>query len=109
VARRRLTYDELTGKTSPPKNDRTQKGIDVLILNCKLRYVVSLFGILGKVRYAMALGRRTPKNAAASSGKPGYIRTAAHDGSKYVDLDEFVKDREIREQFKKLARQAGRR
>lgn len=81
----------------------------MLILNRKLRCALSLSGILGKVRYAMALGRRTPKNAAAPSGRPGYIRTAPHDGRKYVDLDEFVKDRDIRDQFKKLARQAGRR
>jgi hypothetical protein len=53
-------------------------------------------------------GRRTPKGAAASNGKPSYIRTAPHDGRKYVDLDEFVKDKDIRDQFKKLAKQAGR-
>ena len=61
-----------------------------------------------KVKRTVVRGRGTPKSAAASNGKPSYIRTAPHDGRKYVDLDEFVKDKDIRDQFKKLAKQAGR-
>jgi len=67
-----------------------------------------LHGRWEKVKRTVASGRGTPKGAAASNGKPGYIRTAPHDGRKYVDLDEFVKDKDIRAQFKKLAKQAGR-
>ena len=67
-----------------------------------------LLGTLGKARYTMALGRRTSNKKTASNGKPDYIRTAPHDGRKYVDLDAFVQDKEIRKQFRKLAKQAGR-
>lgn len=55
----------------------------------------------------MVLSRRTRKNKNAASGeRPKYIRTTPHDGSKYVDLDEFIKDKKIREQFRQLANQA---
>jgi hypothetical protein len=64
---------------------------------------------LGKAGYAMVLGRQNRNNKKVSTDAPGYIRTARHDGRKYVDLDEFVQDAEIREQFRKLAKQAGRR
>ena len=64
---------------------------------------------LGNARWAMILGRRIRKNQKSRKSGPSYIRTAERDGRKYVDLDEFVQDREIRRQFKKFAEQAGRR
>jgi hypothetical protein len=81
----------------------------MLTFSRRVRSVLWLVGKFGKAGCVMVLGRRNRKNKKVGVSTPRYIRTAERDGRKYVDLDEFVQDKEIRRQFKQLAEQAGRR
>lgn len=38
--------------------------------------------------------------------EPDYVRTSKFDGSKSVELDKFIKDKEIQKQIERLAKEA---
>ena len=76
--------------------------------------------MLGLDHLALVLGRvKKGREEMTASGffarrrksrkEPSYVRTAAYDGRKYVDLDEFMKDPEIRRQVKELAKESDRK
>lgn len=39
----------------------------------------------------------------SSREEPDYVHTVPHDGNKYVDTNEFIKDGRVRKQLKRLA------
>ncbi len=43
------------------------------------------------------------RRRATQKKEPGYVRTSKFDGSKSVDLDKFIKDKEIQRQIRRFA------
>jgi len=49
-------------------------------------------------------GRRRSQKSQLDREEPGYVRTVPHDGNKYIDPNEFVRDDRVRKQVRRLAR-----
>lgn len=56
----------------------------------------------------MSIGWLFGKNKAPRE-EPDYLHTEPHDGTKYVDPDEFMEDKEVQDQVRRLAQIARQR